>query len=875
MEYTVGEEARFLATDTSGFLKIATDRGIYSHYGSTSEFKRADGSPRVWLGPDWLGTAEGRLHRLSDPEKTSFQITDSTAISCLLEFENRLFIGTEGEGLFALEPKGQIKSITLSDPFIYDLAIWKDKIYIATDRGIEIYDPRKNKVEGKLSSSITTHLCLWNDQLVAAVYGKGAVALAGGRSAEKPIIQEQVKKLLAAGERLYALTEVGVFEIDKSGRSALLFANESVIDMAFLSEKGLALLDGNGDLVFLDLRFCVFYESNGAPITALTGNETSLFVAESGSVTAISINNNQGVRKIPLPGSPDIVNLVATEEHLFAGSFDQGLFILDPHTGELRRITDQEGLLDNSVLGMACANDTLWFSTLSGLAYLPFGGRPEYFKDMSSTYIYDLHFSEEILWIGTDGNGLLKKEGSRISSASAELSEATVYRISHDGAGNLRCITKEQGIYTLNAGEFNRMDLVVDNDGYTAFGCGPANTTILIDEGRLVLQKDGKTAIYDEQSGFEKLSDAYLNTFSAPIGESVYFASGTKVYRYRPDTELSEIPVALIEATSDFKPISFESPEVDHDGNNLIFKLAAPKYRNPQDVEFRYRLKGLEEEFRKTKNPDLIYPNLPFGNYVLEAQAGHYGIYQGEPIALISFTILRPFYLKPWFITTVILALISLIYLIVKVREANINRLRFAEKRLIESELAVLRTQVNPHFLFNSFNTLMGLIEGESKAGAEYLEKLSDFYRRILADDKSQVIAVREELEILKEYLFLQKQRFRDAFTMEIKIDPSLLDTPIPTLTLQILAENALKHNVATASKPLDLRLFSENGQIVFCNPIYAKRKPAEGTGLGLENIAARYDAIFNAEVKVEKSETEFCVKLPILNSSEHGFTHF
>jgi hypothetical protein len=869
MQYASDEEARFLAKDSSGFLKVITDLGVHTHLGISTSFKPTESPPTALIPGAWMGCENGSIYDLSENNR-KLRVADSTAISCLLHYDNKVFIGTEGEGLFVYKSEADsLTSIPLSDNYVYDLILWEGKVYVATDRGIEVLSAENDKVVKKLNSSITTGLCLWNDQLVASEYGKGLVLFRTDGSSETIEIPGEIKKMISAEGRLFVLSEKQVFEIIEGRGHSEIFRSESIIDMAYLPENGLAILHRDGRLTFVDLRFSVFHKSEGATITALARNDSAIFIAEGGSVKSRPLEVEKEVPEINLPQSPVIVNMVATTEMLFVGTFDQGLFSVNLRSGAMRNYSLDEGLLDNSVLGMAMMSDTLWFSSLSGLAFLAPDDRIDYIEGINSTYIYDLQSDQGILWIGTDGNGLLKKEGSRISSASEALEGSTVYRISQDAQGHFLFITKSRGIYQLTSSGIIRQESEVQYEGYTSFGSGPESTTLLIDDGKLILNQSGKTAVYKEGSGFDILTDAYLNTFTKPTEKAVYFGSGTTVYRYQPNQTLPEVQVELVEATSDFEPISSNPSEIDYEANNLIFKLAAPWYRNPEDIEFRYRLKGLEEEFRLTKNPDLIYPNLRYGEYVLEAQAGYNGIFHDSPRNLISFSIKRPFYLNPWFIILAILFLGFIVYFIVKIRVANINRLRLAEKRMVESELAVLRTQVNPHFLFNSFNTLMTIIESDSKAGAEYLEKLSDFYRRILEENKSQVISIQEELRILEEYIFLQKKRFGEAFEVEIRLSEESKKGYIPALTLQLLAENALKHNMATRSNPLLISIEDEGDFVKINNPICKKRQEAKGTGMGLENIRSRYEALFGKNINIENDGKHFSVKLPKIKAED------
>ena len=127
-------------------------------------------------------------------------------------------------------------------------------------------------------------------------------------------------------------------------------------------------------------------------------------------------------------------------------------------------------------------------------------------------------------------------------------------------------------------------------------------------------------------------------------------------------------------------------------------------------------------------------------------------------------------------------------------------------------QFETLKNQVNPHFLFNNFSTLIGLIEEKKELAIEYVEHLSDFFRNILEVKDKNLITVNEELKFLESYLYIQRMRYGKNLKVEINIPDHLLESMLPTLSLQMLIENAIKHNVISNTRLLVIYVLAENG---------------------------------------------------------------
>ena len=196
-------------------------------------------------------------------------------------------------------------------------------------------------------------------------------------------------------------------------------------------------------------------------------------------------------------------------------------------------------------------------------------------------------------------------------------------------------------------------------------------------------------------------------------------------------------------------------------------------------------------------------------------------------------------------------------------REASLVR----EK--LESQFEALKSQINPHFLFNNFNTLITIIEENPTIAVEYVEKLSDFYRSILQYREQQTIHLREELKIVKDYTFLLKKRYGDNLRMNIEIE-NLDHVHIVPLTLQMLVENAVKHNVISRHDPLTIRILREDtGYITICNNLQKKIVAEQSTGFGLESIVKRYGLLTDQEVLIRPERHEFKVSIPPLPETQ------
>ncbi len=185
------------------------------------------------------------------------------------------------------------------------------------------------------------------------------------------------------------------------------------------------------------------------------------------------------------------------------------------------------------------------------------------------------------------------------------------------------------------------------------------------------------------------------------------------------------------------------------------------------------------------------------------------------------------------------------------------------EKDTIEAKYEMLKTQINPHFLFNSLNSLTTLVE-ENDAAVEYIQNLSEFLRYMLKSRDRQLVLVREEIAILNKYVDLQRSRFKANLNIEIDVNEKFYHYSTPPLVLQMLIENCIKHNIISKEKPLHISVRAEKGWLSVENNLQ-KKNEIYSTGQGLRNISERYSFFTPQQVKIHETNSTFKVSIPLL----------
>lgn len=176
-----------------------------------------------------------------------------------------------------------------------------------------------------------------------------------------------------------------------------------------------------------------------------------------------------------------------------------------------------------------------------------------------------------------------------------------------------------------------------------------------------------------------------------------------------------------------------------------------------------------------------------------------------------------------------------------------------------------LKNQLDPHFLFNSLNVLTSLIEENPESATQFTTALSKVYRYVLEQKNKDLVTVDDELNFARTYMQLLTMRFEDSIIFEIPEKASNPESKVVPLSLQLLLENAVKHNMVTSTKPLKIRIYEDQGQLIVENNMQLKQVVKKGSGVGLSNIKQRYAILTNKQVNINEQSGKFKVSIPML----------
>ena len=223
-------------------------------------------------------------------------------------------------------------------------------------------------------------------------------------------------------------------------------------------------------------------------------------------------------------------------------------------------------------------------------------------------------------------------------------------------------------------------------------------------------------------------------------------------------------------------------------------------------------------------------------------------------------------WLVDFFIIAVLVYLLTrFYYLILKKKEVERDNVRLKNEAL-ESRISALNNQINPHFFFNSLNSLHALItEGDQKRSLDYLSNLSKVFRYILQSEKKTLVLLNEELDFLETYRFMLSVKFEDKLTFQMNISEKYRVARLPVLSLLPLVGNIIKHNEISSRNPMWVKIETNEDYLVITNPKHPKLDTIEKSGLGLQNLNNRFTLLIKESIIIQETDEQFKVSLPLI----------
>lgn len=873
----------------------------------------------------WVGFKSGRIANIVNHKLSYYYPEEGTPqkkITALLQDkEKNLWFSTNGEGVYYIKGKHVYlinEDDGLSDPNVNAMILADNGDVLAgTDQGINICNIKNGK---KNISVIGPNLGL-PDYIVTSIVDAGKNFYWIGlqdkgfclydHTNRKIIIPAaasnwkygQINSLLYAQNILWIATqENGFFKYSINNKkldsvplgnagnniSGLLQDKQGNI---WLSSPGNGLIRTPGEtLKMIAIPGAPVFEHVHAILSVKNGdiwlnnynNELIRLYLSNGSYQAQII-------KIPgLTVKTDITALYQDMyENIWIGTMGKGLFVLNPYTYAQRTISENNIFNNAGILSINGSQKSVYVSSLQGSMVIeltpenalinnPYSYFNYNIKSTGTNYIYTIFKdTKNRIWFATDGNGLSMLNNNVFSyfNNKNQIKDDHIYSVTEDKKGNIWFSTASAGIYKFDGEKFTNYSVI---DGLSDLNISvlktdnAGNIIIIHKMGLDILNPEtGNISYLNSSQGIPKINAEDLGAVTQDSTGKVMVSTVTGILSYSfPENSLQK-PVSIIESVQLFlKDIDdTRTNQYNYDENNFTFNYTGLYYSDPEKVYYQYKMEGLDSSWVITRDRSKNFPKLEPGSYTFRIQSSLNKSFKNADEAVYYFIIKKAFYKQYWFIGLCFFLSAALLYLYIKSREAALKKMERLRQEKIQFQFEVLRNQVNPHFLFNSFNTLISTIEDDPKLAVEYAEQLSDFFRNIVNYRDKDIISLQEETDLLQTYFFLQQKRHGNNITLMNRLtEQQKTQYMIPPLTLQLLIENAIKHNAVSKETKLIISLdINEEEYLQVKNNIHTRISKQEGAGMGLQNIVNRYNLLTSKKVKISQDENYFIVSLPLL----------
>lgn len=897
------QSVQLLYLDKEGFVWMAAGHSLYWNDGNgfreVEVPGRKDAHKISSLFQDskntlWVGWDNGDIDFLKGDTLKVYESKEGTpAVEIVGWAEDeigQLWMATNGEGVYVKDISGRWYNFNTDEGLpsndSYDITHFKKGVTVATDQGLVMCSfengeksIRVLRKKDGLGDQIVKSLCVDEGILNLAYYEPIMNSLDSNLSVLDTIStpNSEVCKILKSHGITWWLSEDGDLykRIGNGEWEQLTFdpSNRKRINTFIRDDEGHLWVISSQGLFMVDQWYS--HRSKDKEVRALFADDKELWYAQEGTLYRQNLRTND-IQKFW--ESSNLIVCICKDYwgNIWCGTFDGGLTRLNPSSGEMLSLTESSGLANNNVLSVSGSKPALWIGTLGGVSKLTFDDKGDVKtiesydqKDgVSVQYIYSVHVSKDGgVYLGTDGEGILRWTDKGFMPLTKENRDDIVLDITTDETGNLWWVNADGVLRGWNAGVDLDVDLYGEELGEVAGLKAFKDSSILIfhEGGILRWQPNTKEwTAYKKPFGLGGFQPE-LHAYSKGKSDVVFIGESSGITRLVID----QLPKRISPETYLAKVQLFLKPSVEStfssDENYLTFQYVGRWYTEPSGVHYKLMLEGFSPNWIESKNTEVAYPKLPPGSYTFKVVAGVDGKYPDAQMKQFSFVINQPWYFRWYSIAIGCFILVAMVWVIIRVRINMAKQSQEREKQKVQAQLEMLKSQVNPHFLFNSFNTLMALIEDDREEATSYLADLSDFFRSILEFRDVDLITVQEDVKIVETYLLLQSKRFGEALVTQISISNEVLATQIPPLTLQLLVENAFKHNIILKGTPLELKIESRGSCIVVTNKLRPRVNPDSSTGYGLDSIKRKYKFYSEGEVRTEQTEESFSVYLPLI----------
>jgi len=827
-------------------------------------------------GTIWAGTLKG-LSRFSNGKFKSFQVKDGLPddkINCLLtDSRASLWIGTD-KGLSRYDGKTFVSLSRLLAPVSNQVtALMKSsdgKIWIGTEKGIAVVgeDGAEVDVLNKINGLDNEHVnCIYQEREGSYWIGtdRGIFRFDKDRKKHSSSAVLNGINILSIVQDLqghiWISTDLGLWKFDGKefknislGRD--LNANKtSCLFQDF--EKNIWVGTSSGLFRYRSADFVSFGQEDGLVppfITQLTFDRfKNLWISTDGGGIYIYKNGHffNYTRSDGLP-SNSIKSVIESKDGTIWIGTDQGFCTCAPVPEPPKKLVfkrqDRSIKLHSDTLNIIFqdSHGDIWFGQDNGVTryhegVFTWNPLPGPVTNFSAYYFMEDH--DHQLWIGTYKGGLYRFDGKKFRSVNLELGmKSESYLAMLQDKDGVYYFGTFDGVYLYDPqgrnGTSKKIVQFNEEDGLSSdlvylmsfskdekslwVGTNQSLNKIDID----VYKKEGRKQIipYAKEEGFVGV-ECNGSAVAMEPGGSIWFGTVNGLVKYNPDEYWPNNAPAKTSITGIrlfYSDTSLaEHSELSHENNNISFEYIGVCLTNPRKVRYIVKLEGFDKNWSPVTSSNITtYSNLPPGKYTFRVMScNNEGLWTAAP-ANFGFSILAPFWKRGWFSLLLSSIVIGGSLLIFRYR---VNRVRENENlkvRVATNELKALRSQMNPHFIFNSLNSIQHfIVHSDEAAASKYLNTFAKLIRTILNNSEKATARIREEIDSLKLYLELEALRFESKFEYEIILDENLdLDYyEVPTMLIQPFAENAIIHGLLPkkGNGKLEIQISQEENHIL------------------------------------------------------------
>lgn len=779
-------------------------------------------------------------------------------ITALAFSGDRLYVGT-ADGLYyidnnsiKLHPHGENK-------FINDLHVAENSyLHIATDSGVIIIDSTDLVINHILSEYSISKSIDIDDTRIAALSDEGEILIASLSDYSHNVYRPNnysIKDLGIAKGQLIAHTSEGLFIWEEDKLKELV--SGKIEDFEIHSD--LLLIAKQNQLLSHDLIVQHNYTTDKT-FNVFIDDENRLWIGQNKKLSIINSDGTPNeIEIISENQNLYISSVIIRDEKVFIGTMGEGLLVLDMKGNQIYKYENQSKENQNNIIQLKLIDEVLWVAYLNGaFTFDPNSLKvlEDHDEILAQNYLYSiLPIDKHYFYLGTSESGLVEYNNNLKTSY---LEGKSIYSIAK--IDNVLFVSTERsGVYRI---ENNKIERIYN--GNMVHSLIPIDNYLIICEKNAISCYDMNTSRLMPMN-IDSLYNCQLNGFSENE-EQIAIAYENGILRINKDHLPSLMDIRL--HLNMPKQYNQEVPEsktlFNHKDNSISFSFHPTSYYNSQSTTYKYRLMGQDSNWIATQQSNVDFYNLNPGNYDFQVSLGYTRDFKPYGVSNYSFTIEPPYWKTNWFRLLVLGSLITLIYLIVKRREKDLIKAQELKQERLTFELEQFKKQIDPHFLFNSFNSLIGLIEENPKLAAIATENLSNFYREITSIKNNDLIELERDLQIARDYFSIQKLRFEELIFLDENIE-NKKGQVIPLAT-QALVENAIKHNVINQNSSLKIMITREDDHLIISNKINAIEVPKKVSGHGLNNLSKRYKLLTDKEMLITESDELFTVKIPIIN---------